>query len=116
MKITMLLTITALLTFSYDSMAEYKKVYSEQGYPYKLLIHNADSVKIFYRESEQGISCRVKVSWDNKVAESKVQKISQQNFIKTPLASCLPRKQAKVLLAKTFSKNKASVFSQTKGL
>ena len=116
MKLAILLTITTLLTISSNSMAEYKKVYSEQGYPYKLLINHSESVKIFYRETQQGVTCRVTVNWDNKMAKSDEQNVSQQQFIQAPLASCLPRKDAKAILAKTFHKNKASVLSKTKGL
>ena len=79
------------------------KVYSNQGYPYKLLINRADEVKIFYRENATGIYCHVEVSRDKEKMLSTEVQVSAQQFSQKPLASCLPREQAKNLLAYSFS-------------
>ncbi|WDE10292.1 hypothetical protein [Thalassomonas haliotis] len=79
------------------------KVYSAQGYPYKLLINRADEVKIFYREHKSGIYCYVQVSRKGEKMTSEEVEVTAEQFEQLPLASCLPRKAAKVILASTFS-------------
>ncbi|WDE07078.1 hypothetical protein SG34_009400 [Thalassomonas viridans] len=85
------------------AQANTDKVYSAQGYPYKLLINRADEVKIFYREHEAGISCHVEISRNREKITSEKVEVSAEQFEQLPLASCLPRKAAKALLAITFS-------------
>jgi len=75
------------------------KLYSEAGYPYKNLIHKAESVKILYTEKDQTISCRVKVSLTSNTTTSQTTLVPRKQFNAKPLASCLPRAQAKKLLA-----------------
>ncbi|WP_281558423.1 hypothetical protein [Thalassomonas sp. RHCl1] len=85
------------------AQANADKVYSAQGYPYKLLINRADEVKIFYREHKTGISCHVEVSRNREKMTSVKVEVTAEQFEQLPLASCLPRKAAKTLLANTFS-------------
>ncbi|WDD97559.1 hypothetical protein [Thalassomonas actiniarum] len=85
------------------AQANADKVYSAQGYPYKLLINRADEVKIFYREHETGIRCHVEVSRNSEKMMSVAVEVTAEQFEQLPLTSCLPRKAAKALLAGTFS-------------
>lgn len=88
-----------------DNVVEHvvEKAYSSKGYPYKNLIHRSKTIKIFYRQEQANIHCRVEVALnDSTVTASTVREIDQQAFADTPLSSCLPRDQAKRLLAQTF--------------
>lgn len=98
--IAILVASTLMVTIA---QAKADKVYSAQGYPYKLLINRADEVKIFYREHKEGISCHVQVSRNREKMISANVEVSAEQFEQLPLASCLPRKAAKALLANTFS-------------
>jgi len=101
------LTATAIMLLSAlmitIAQANTEKVYSAQGYPYKLLINRADEVKIFYREYEAGIRCHVEVSRNREKMTSAAVEVTAEQFGQLPLVSCLPRKAAKALLANTFS-------------
>jgi hypothetical protein len=72
------------------------------GYPYKLLINRTDIIKIIYSESDDNISCKVIISWNEQELQTSLTHITKEQFNKKPLASCLPRKEAKVILARTF--------------
>jgi len=108
---TMKFTLTAILLItgtigtlvsSTVSAAE-TKLYSAMGHPYKLLITRSEQVKIIYSEANSNIDCRVEVSWQNNLVTTPAVKVKKQDFTDKPLASCLPRVEAKKLLARTFS-------------
>lgn len=95
----------ALLTFTLLSsiaQAEQEKLNSTMGYPYKLLINRANTVKIIYSESDNSINCKVVVNWAEQEIQSQSQHVSRKAFSDKPLASCLPREKAKSMLAATF--------------
>ncbi len=91
--------ISSLFLVMTIQASEEIQMYSEAGYPYKNLIHKSQSVKIFFTEKEQNISCRVNVSLPSQSTTSNTIEVSKKQFEATPLASCLPRDQAKKLLA-----------------
>ncbi|GAC14119.1 hypothetical protein [Aliiglaciecola lipolytica] len=76
--------------------------YSNQGYPYKLLINRADTIKILFTEDTQSVNCAVEFK-RGKISEKSVYvEVDTKDFESQPLASCLPRKQAKLWLKQTF--------------
>jgi len=78
------------------------ELFSKEGFPYKLLITRADSIKILFIEKEEGIECRTRViDHQNEYVSEKVL-VSKKQFNDKPLASCLSRDKAKELLADTF--------------
>jgi hypothetical protein len=86
-----------------ESYAESEiKLFSSEGYPYKLLINRTDSVKILFTESKEGIACRVEVAKSMKYQITELVNVTKEQFEQKPLASCLPRVQAKSILASTF--------------
>jgi len=74
------------------------KLYSEAGYPYENLIHEAKSIKILFTESEDNVTCRVNVSLSTQEKITEKIKVSKKQFDQAPLASCLTRTKAKKIL------------------
>lgn len=80
----------------------YEKLTSAMGYPYKLLIKRSDSIKIIYSESSDNINCKVIINWNEQEVQTLSKQVTKEKFNDKPLASCLARKEAKVILARTF--------------
>jgi hypothetical protein len=97
--ITLFLMILALNS---TVQASQEKRYSAKKYPYDLLLTRTDSVKIIYNLEKKEISCKVEVNWKDKQITSMQARVTEMEFSKEPLASCLPREKAKNILAKTF--------------
>ncbi|MGS2721595.1 hypothetical protein [Paraglaciecola aestuariivivens] len=99
-----LITASLITTLSTISVAQAKlnKIYSNQNYPYKQLIHRSESVKLIYSENQASITCKVAVQHKENLHQTAPLEVSKQKFSAAPLASCLPRQQAKALLASTF--------------
>lgn len=97
-------TLSFILAFSAQANVDSKidKIYSYEGYPYKQLISRSDLIKIIYTESNSEIDCSVQLDIDGEIQKIATQKVSKKHFAQKPLASCLPRKIAKQLLAQTF--------------
>jgi len=103
MKLTSLTISTILTLIVINSVqASQEKLYTEKKYPYNLLLTRSDSVKIIYTNNKEYINCKVEVNWKNEMVTSLKTRVSKLKFNKEPLASCLPREQAKIILAKTF--------------
>lgn len=104
------LIIVITLITSVTSNAEssktphYEQLFSSMGYPYKLLINRTDTVKIIYSENVNNINCKVIVSWSEKEVQTPITQTTKEKFKDKPLASCLARKEAKLILARTFDK------------
>ncbi|SFB89855.1 hypothetical protein [Pseudoalteromonas denitrificans] len=104
MKFISILSAVLLIFISTTSVnAQSHKLYSNQGYPYNLLIKRTDKIKIIYSESESSTKCRVEIKWKNSHISTQSININHSKFNQKPLASCLPRAQAKLILKKTFS-------------
>ena len=93
---------TAIAGIDSTSQSQIDKVYTSKGYPYKNLLNRSEQVKIFYRQDDRNIHCRVEVAVGNTIVKSVASKVNQQSFEDTPLSSCLSRDQAKQILASTF--------------
>jgi len=78
------------------------ELFSQEGFPYKLLIARADSIKILFIEKAGSIECRTRVIDHQKEQTTEVVLVSKKQFNEKPLASCLSRDKAKELLADTF--------------
>jgi len=103
MKYKMLLSlILSILLLNSPVQASQEKLYSAKKYPYNLLLSKTDSVKIIYTKNKEGIDCKVEINWQNEVMTTQQTRVSKLEFNKEPLATCLPRKKAKIILAKTF--------------
>lgn len=83
--------------------ANTNKLFTEQGYPYDLLIKRTNEVKIIYSENERYVNCRVELNWQDQKMTTQSIKVEQVKFNEKPFATCLPRAQAKTILAKTFN-------------
>ncbi|MCJ8318043.1 MAG: hypothetical protein MJK12_00310 [Colwellia sp.] len=103
MKHTSLFTAFILtLLLSNSIQASQDKLYTAKKYPYNLLLSRTDTVKIIYSENKEKVDCKVEINWENEMITSKQTRVSKRDFINEPLASCLPRENAKNILAKTF--------------
>jgi len=80
----------------------YEQLASTMGYPYKLLINRTDTVKIIYSESNENIYCKVIISWNGQEVQTSSAQTTKEKFNDKPLANCLTRKDAKLILARTF--------------
>ena len=101
---TLLLILTAVqISSASAALQPTETLYSNKGYPYKLLIDRADSLNIIYTESKSGdVECSVKLFNKGLVWNSSTLSVNKAEFDKQPLASCLSRDNAKLWLAKTF--------------
>ena len=101
-----ILTLTLIILFtSTNSLAKINQgegVYIQKGYPYEGLVDRSELVKIFYKELADNITCRVEVSQNGKIWQSKERSISLKKFTQKPLRVCMDRVDAKKLLANTF--------------
>lgn len=101
--ITIITLITSLTTNAESSKKNhYEQLASTMGYPYKLLINRTEIVKIIYSESNDNINCKVIINWNDQVVQTPSTQITKEKFNDKPLASCLAREDAKVILARTF--------------
>lgn len=98
----LLILLTVYLLSSNQIQAAELQLYSAMGHPYKLLIARSDKVKIIYSEKDETINCRVEVNWQTDTFATTMVEVSKKKFTTKPLASCLPRHQAKTMLANTF--------------
>jgi len=100
-----ILTTLNIIIFLFTTPAEAttNKLLSEQGYPYDLLIKRTNEIKIIYSEKENMVNCRIELNWQDQKITTKDISIEKIKFDKKPFAACLPRDQAKVILAKTFN-------------
>lgn len=96
------LMISSTVNAEKSKVTPYEQLTSAMGYPYKLLINRTDIIKIIYSESDDNISCKVIISWNEQELQTSLTHITKEQFNKKPLANCLPRKEAKVILARTF--------------
>ncbi|MBU2971368.1 hypothetical protein KO527_18665 [Pseudoalteromonas sp. C2R02] len=83
--------------------ANTNKLFTEQGYPYDLLIKRTNEVKIIYSENKKAVNCRVELNWQDQKVTTQSIKVEKVKFNAKPFATCLPREQAKTILAKTFN-------------
>jgi hypothetical protein len=97
-----LLTLLAASLSVMTVQAAEEKLNSAMGYPYKLLINRASEVKIIYSHAAENINCKVVVNWHDQEIKSQSILVSRASFNEKPLASCLPRNNAKSMLAATF--------------
>lgn len=98
----LLILITVYLLSSNQIQAAELQLYSTMGHPYNLLIARSDEVKIIYTEKDETIKCRVEVNWQTDTFATSMVEVSKKKFTTKPLASCLPRQQAKTMLENTF--------------
>lgn len=98
-----LLLMTLFLLSSFSLKAEQVKIYSAEGYPYKLLINRTNTVKIYYHEDGEAVNCRTEIQWGKAQVKTSAMQVSSKKFASKPLLSCLPREQAKAVLASTFN-------------
>ncbi len=100
-----LILLNIILTSSANAALQpVETMYSEKGYPYKLLIERADSVNIIYTENKENqIQCSVKLEFNQKQWDSSTVSVSKSKFDDAPLASCLARDNAKEWLAHIFN-------------
>ncbi|PAJ75504.1 hypothetical protein CJF42_05040 [Pseudoalteromonas sp. NBT06-2] len=104
MKLITLITFYLIVLFSAPSTkATNHKLFSEQGYPYDMLIKRTDKIKIIYSENEKVVNCRVELNWQGQKVTTQAIEVEQIKFNAKPFATCLPRAQAKVILATTFN-------------
>jgi len=104
MKLITLFTFYLIILLSTNPVtANTNKLFTEQGYPYDLLIKRTDEVKIIYSENEKEVNCRVELNWQDQKITTQPIKIEKIKFNAKPFATCLPRQQAKTILAKTFN-------------
>ena len=94
--------IASLILASAVNTAKAETLFSEKGYPYRDLIQRAEQVKIIYSENKQDVTCKVEVNHAEHPWISQDKTTSQDEFNQAPLASCLSRKEAIALLAKTY--------------
>lgn len=105
LKALIIITVlcTPVITNAESSKApHYEQLASTLGYPYKLLINRTDTVKIIYSESNENINCKVIISWNEQEMQTSSTQTTKEKFNDKPLASCLARKDAKLILARTF--------------
>lgn len=93
---------TAIAGIDSTSQSQIDKVYTSKGYPYKNLLNRSKQVKIFYRQDDNNIHCRVEVAVGDTIVKSATNAVNLQSFEDTPLSSCMSRDQAKQILASTF--------------
>jgi len=101
LQLTLFILLTILSTLPVQ--ANTNKLFTEQGYPYNLLIKRTDEIKIIYSEKGDLVNCRIELNWQKQKTTTKNITVNRFNFNKKPFASCLPREQAKMMLAKTFN-------------
>lgn len=100
--VTLLILVTSLAQSIPQSnqQASQGMLYSHAGYPYDLLINNADLIKIIYTIKEQEVTCSVLLEDGEVTEESATIIVSKKHFEQDPLASCLVRVKAKKWLSK----------------
>jgi len=96
------IALLAYTTLTSTVQAAEGKLTSAMGYPYKLLINRANSIKIIYSENSNNIDCKVVFNWNDQKLVSQSMLVSRENFKDEPLASCLTREKAKSMLKVTF--------------
>jgi len=101
LQLTLFILLTILSTL--PAQANTNKLFTEQGYPYNLLIKRTDEIKIIYSEKENMVNCRIELNWQGQKITTQNISVEQIKFNTKPFAACLPREQAKVILAKTFN-------------
>lgn len=103
MKFSLILSVlVASLGLYLPVTAQANMLYTEQGYPYTPLVKRVEEVKIFYSEKQERVSCRAEINHAQQQWQSDWIEVKADDFAKRPLASCLPRKQAKRILASTY--------------
>jgi hypothetical protein len=101
-KVNASLIIIGSLCASTSFASSEIQLFSSEGYPYQQLISRVDSVKIIFTEREEGVQCKVNVTHGQLQQETQLVRVTAKQFEEKPLASCLPRIRAKVMLASTF--------------
>ena len=92
------LTVVFLFTSSNAFSNQVELINTEEGYPYKQLIKYSDKVNLIYKEGKR-VSCRVVVHIRGRSIKGRIQEISNKQFRKKPMASCMNRDIAKAVLA-----------------
>lgn len=78
------------------------QLYSEAGYPYQNLINKAKTVKILFTDKNEHVYCRIRVEWSTQDRTTERVQVTKAQFKQKPLVSCLPRAEAKKLLANVY--------------
>jgi len=102
LKFVLLLLIVLLVLSAKYANASELKLYSTMGYPYKLLLTRSEEIKIIYSEIADKVTCRVEILENGRRTITQNVEAKSKHFNEKPLASCLPRNEAKKLLAQTF--------------
>ncbi|GAA6186474.1 MULTISPECIES: hypothetical protein [Alteromonadaceae] len=103
MKNLILITLVLLsLNLNAKNSEQLETKYSNQGYPYKMLIDRSDSIKILFTEKSESVRCAVRFNQGDIEQQTTYLDVNKTDFKKQPLVSCLPRFQAKAWLKRTF--------------
>lgn len=92
------LLILGLILFQTELAADTKQLYTSKSYPYSNLINQTDEVKIYFTEEQSSVTCRVQVTKASKQWQSTKVTVQSARFQQAPLASCLQRDKAKMIL------------------
>lgn len=76
-------------------------MYTSAGYPYDRLVKRTDSVKLIYTERDNIVDCRAIISKVDQIWSGFTQTVTEKEFQKARLSSCLSRKEAKSILRET---------------
>ena len=79
-----------------------EKLFSYSGYPYDMLLNRAEVIKIYYTVKGEEVTCSVSMRDKGLNIKSGPKVVSVVKFDSKPLASCLPRKDAKKWLSRIF--------------
>jgi hypothetical protein len=83
-----------------NAQQQAQTIETAEGFPYKNLIMKADKVELIYTDNSDSITCRVNVFNKELTYRGKAKTISINKFKKVPMAACLTRPVAKLLLKK----------------
>ncbi|MDU0354095.1 hypothetical protein RS130_09250 [Paraglaciecola aquimarina] len=86
---------------SYANEAIEEKIFTQEGYPYKMLIDRASQVKLMYKGTDN-ITCRVEVTYKQQTWVGQEHKTKQKKFATKPLGECMDRDLAKKILKAIF--------------
>jgi hypothetical protein len=87
---------------SIDKNSQFDELFSYAGYPYDLLIRNADIIKINYVVKGEEVTCTVSMEDKELNIKSNSKVVSLAQFNSEPLVSCLVRSDAKKWLSRIF--------------
>lgn len=79
-KTSIYIVLSIALTSISALQASEQKLFSSMGYPYKLLLSRANTVKIIYTGDKKDIHCKVEVNWNNETITSQHIKVEKKGF------------------------------------